>query len=219
MLEPRAQPRDRDAAMTRIELRVPYHEKDEAKRLGARWDAAARTWFVPDELDAGRFRRWLPPEPAPNVRAPDYFVAASTRGCWRCRSVGPVHGFILPAGHETLEIDDDDQATWQTAEEPTLLCYVDWLSPSVAAHIATLTSQYRVGYSRITDSSHWMNHCAHCGAQLGDHETYCEPGEGFLAFSLEEAQRISLAHVDAPFAGSCGSYSIGVTLIERMRLL
>lgn len=29
----------------RINLQVPYAEKDAAKRLGARWDMARKVWF------------------------------------------------------------------------------------------------------------------------------------------------------------------------------
>ncbi len=39
-------------------LTVPYDDKDQAKRLGARWDAAARRWYVPDGTDPAPFARW-----------------------------------------------------------------------------------------------------------------------------------------------------------------
>ncbi|SNT36311.1 hypothetical protein SAMN06265795_12926 [Noviherbaspirillum humi] len=41
-------------------LAVPFAEKDAAKKLGARWDAEGRTWYVPPGVDATPFRRWLP---------------------------------------------------------------------------------------------------------------------------------------------------------------
>ncbi len=206
--------------MPRVELRVPYEDKDEAKRLGARWDAVSRLWYVPDELDPARFERWLPSDSVPNVRGRSYFIARSTRQCWRCEATSRVHGFMLPAGHETLDgCEESEAAGWECAEEPTLLCYVDWLAPKVTARITALTPHYRVAYSKIVRSFFWMNLCEHCGAQLGDHETYCEPGHGFLAFTLEDARRISLARIDEPFAASCGSYSIGVTLFEEMHRL
>ena len=97
-----------------------------------------------------------------------------------------------------------------------MLCYVDHLTPAVAARITALTPYYRVAYSSVGRSFHWLNFCEHCRAQLGDHETYCEPGPGFLAFTIEDARRITLSHVPEPFAASCGSYSIGVTLLEHM---
>ncbi|HEY0060790.1 MAG TPA: DUF5710 domain-containing protein [Telluria sp.] len=41
-------------------LVVPFAEKDEAKRLGARWDAAARKWYAPSEKEGVALKRWLP---------------------------------------------------------------------------------------------------------------------------------------------------------------
>ena len=40
-------------------LVVPFAEKDEAKALGARWDAASRKWYVPLGKDQAAFARWL----------------------------------------------------------------------------------------------------------------------------------------------------------------
>jgi hypothetical protein len=39
-------------------LNVPFAEKDEAKQLGARWDAKRRKWYVPAGVDAAPFARW-----------------------------------------------------------------------------------------------------------------------------------------------------------------
>ena len=39
-------------------LQVPYKEKDEAKKLGARWDPDIRCWFVPAGMNVEPFRRW-----------------------------------------------------------------------------------------------------------------------------------------------------------------
>lgn len=42
-------------------LKVPFSEKDEAKRLGARWDIARKTWFVEDMENLQPFLRWMAP--------------------------------------------------------------------------------------------------------------------------------------------------------------
>lgn len=39
-------------------LDVPFGEKDKAKKLGAKWDAAARKWYVPHGLDVNLFKQW-----------------------------------------------------------------------------------------------------------------------------------------------------------------
>jgi hypothetical protein len=41
-------------------LIVPYAEKDQAKALGARWDAAGKTWYVPEGMMLEPFECWLP---------------------------------------------------------------------------------------------------------------------------------------------------------------
>lgn len=45
-------------AKAQVVLNVPFAEKDEAKRLGARWDATRKKWYVPNGVDAEPFSRW-----------------------------------------------------------------------------------------------------------------------------------------------------------------
>lgn len=45
-------------AAQRINLIVPFAEKDHAKELGARWDPVQRVWFVPPGLSPAPFTRW-----------------------------------------------------------------------------------------------------------------------------------------------------------------
>jgi len=49
-----------DNSPMRIDLKVPYTEKDTAKALGARWDAAKKIWYVQDVADLTPFTRWIP---------------------------------------------------------------------------------------------------------------------------------------------------------------
>lgn len=46
--------------MANTYLDVPFKEKDEAKSLGARWDAIAVKWYVPEGTDLAPFAPWLP---------------------------------------------------------------------------------------------------------------------------------------------------------------
>ena len=45
-------------ADSKIYLNVPFAQKDEAKALGARWDAVQKKWFVPADKDIALFTRW-----------------------------------------------------------------------------------------------------------------------------------------------------------------
>lgn len=44
----------------RVDLKVPFAEKDAAKAAGARWDPNLRVWYVIDPPDLNRFARWVP---------------------------------------------------------------------------------------------------------------------------------------------------------------
>lgn len=44
----------------RVNLNVPFKEKDHAKRLGARWDDARKCWYVENVDRLEPFLRWMP---------------------------------------------------------------------------------------------------------------------------------------------------------------
>lgn len=45
-----------------IYLDVPFREKDDAKELGARWDAEERKWYIPKGKDSNPFQQWFQDE-------------------------------------------------------------------------------------------------------------------------------------------------------------
>ncbi|MGH2930853.1 MAG: DUF5710 domain-containing protein, partial [Solirubrobacteraceae bacterium] len=45
-------------------LAVPFEQKEAAKRLGARWDPQARSWFIPAGADPDALARWRITDPA-----------------------------------------------------------------------------------------------------------------------------------------------------------
>jgi len=49
-----------DGSDGRIYIDVPIEEKDQAKALGARWDASKKCWFVQSEYYKGGITRWGP---------------------------------------------------------------------------------------------------------------------------------------------------------------
>lgn len=51
----------------RLNLKVPFAEKDEAKKLGARWDVGRKVWYVEGKEDLAPFSRWLPTPHAASV--------------------------------------------------------------------------------------------------------------------------------------------------------
>ena len=72
----------------RFDLKVPFAEKDEAKKLGARWDPARKLWHVDDaRVELALFERWRPqphdagaPLPPPSARRSAGARGAATGG-------------------------------------------------------------------------------------------------------------------------------------------
>ena len=44
---------------TRVYLECPYHEKEQVKELGARWDNIQRRWFAPPGTDLRPLIPWI----------------------------------------------------------------------------------------------------------------------------------------------------------------
>src|SRR3954453_3469440 len=45
---------------SRVDLLVPFVEKEDAKALGARWDSQKKLWYAPPGADVQGLKRWLP---------------------------------------------------------------------------------------------------------------------------------------------------------------
>ena len=46
----------------RINLIVPYSQKERAKKAGAQWDNLLKTWYKPDHVSQMAVFTWLPPD-------------------------------------------------------------------------------------------------------------------------------------------------------------
>lgn len=44
----------------RVNLKVPFSEKDKVKALGGQWDAAGEVWYVKNVTNLEKFRPWIP---------------------------------------------------------------------------------------------------------------------------------------------------------------
>ncbi|NCC62445.1 MAG: toprim domain-containing protein, partial [Verrucomicrobiae bacterium] len=55
-------------------IAVPYKERNDAKKLGAKWDAAAKSWYVSADTPRESIAKWLPE----NIRAEDEQLPAMT---------------------------------------------------------------------------------------------------------------------------------------------
>lgn len=220
--------------MTRMDLNVPYAEKDEAKALGARWDPQKKTWYIPEGVEIGMLKKWLPPpvhaglehKPEFRIRSPFYYIAESLSHCWKCSARSPVFSFILPEEHEEFRFFEDedfkvsyDMGEWQTHGYRGTVSNVRDMSTQVTSQIRRFTQDFKLAYSRAAGTGYFMNHCQHCTAKLGDFFMHCEPGGAFFPTSPEQASKITLFRVSERFDSNCGVSYATDDFINDMRVI
>lgn len=182
-------------------LDVSYEEKDEAKRLGARWDPGERKWYVPAGRSLEPFAKWLPQateDDGLQIAAPIYLVESST-ACWSCGCNTPVIA---------LAVDRLDGEAAESEESClVLLSAVVNIPEELARLLGQRYAFFRKRYSKTAGMRYFMNHCS-CGAPLGDFYLHSEPGGAFFPTSPEEVEGIILRElpVAGPFKveASCG---------------
>lgn len=191
--------------MPRIDLRVPFTEKDEAKKRGARWDAVAKLWYVPDGVDTANFSEWLVPEPSPtepNIRCNRFYVAIGDEPCWKCAAPSRVFTLLVPQGHDKRQPDGELlEGKWLRYEHAVMLWRVTWLCETALAALKEHTEAYFLDESKGYLPTKFFNHCEHCGAKQG--EPGSAGGHVFQPESYEAAQRITLHYYNRPLEASC----------------
>lgn len=182
-------------------LDVPFVEKDEAKALGARWDPAARRWFIPGGHDSSRFARWLPGhagfavKPAELGSNPAGTVAAAVVGlhrtCYRCgAAITSVVGVLVPPD---LSLDPSGFIDLESCARAIADAFND----------APERTRCRIGRllprtSRILPEGYVANGCFECDAIQGSFPLQ-EELTGYLAGG-GGYERLIVAEVELPLA-------------------
>lgn len=183
-----------------MQLDVPFDDKDQAKALGAKWDAAARRWFVPEGVDPVPFARWFPADmEAPGgegtLRAPRFALLTGTVACWKCKHETRATT-VLFRGYEEVEEGQSDEHT-----EDAVLNPIYGLDPATRALIARRAPWMKPGYTKTRDTVYLAAHCEHCDAIQGAW-FLAEPGSAFFPQSQSEAERLTVEWVHEPIAAT-----------------
>ncbi|CDM88726.1 DUF5710 domain-containing protein [Xenorhabdus bovienii] len=194
--------------MLRIDLHVPDDEYEKVGKLGAHWDAADQTWYIDSSFDPEPFMQWLP---FYNVHAEYWYLAQTRTICPHCHEPTTVTAFMLPAGHQLLEADSDDEPCteidYTEQDSPAFLFYIADIPTVVRSILPGFHHTLRKAVSQRLHRQHWINHCEHCGAQQDDTELFAEIGGAFFPATKEQAAAIQLHRIEQPFVGYCEDIS------------
>ena len=154
----------------------------------------------------------------PNVRSSKYFIVESRIRCAKCEVVTTVFGLALPAGYESLQVDDDipddESGPWEALGIAAVLSNVEYLPETVAQRIRSVTQNFRLDLHSEGGVSFWMNHCEHCGAQMEEEELHGDPGSPFAPVSDEGLEDIRSHEVREPFTAWAGVESHDVRHLD-----
>ena len=153
-----------------------------------------------------------------NVRATSYIIVEGKILCGQCDVVTAVFAFALPAGYESLYVDEDtpdeEGGAWEALGMAVVLSYVEYLPDAVANRIRAKTSHYRLDLDRESGQSFWMNHCEHCGAQMEEEELHGDLDGPFGPIPDEGLEAIQLHHVREAFEAWAGGESYDVKPLD-----
>lgn len=179
-----------------MQLDVPFEEKDQAKALGAKWDAQARAWFVPEGADPLPFARWFPrdleaPGGEGTMSADSFALITGKVSCWKCRKDTRATTVLL-RGYQEIE---DGQS--EVFDQDAVLNPIVGLDPATRALFASEAPWMRPGYTKTRDQIYLAAHCEHCDALQGAW-FLTEPGSAFFPQSLADASRLSVQWFQEP---------------------
>lgn len=189
-----------------IRLSVPFHQKEQAKTLGARWNNKGKFWYITHDEERSLFAQWMQNENEKlNISSTSYFIAKSFRTCWKCKQFSDVYAIILPKPNPFSK------------EYARILYYLTNISQEVQERFYDITSYYYYDYSNMTHSSYWMNHCQHCNARFGDFETIEEYTSSFKPRSIADAKKVVLFLVEEKLEAA-GIQSKEVAFLAQMEI-
>lgn len=167
----------------RLYLNVPYKEKDEAKSLGAKWNAKVKRWYIDKEpAEYIKFSKWILRDTDDAMIATEYiYVIEGKQSCWKCGRSTKVIGLGIG---EFIHIFGD-------IEEPQYEFVEDYEDTGEELHLAWATSEddippkllkylkenysVKTGYSKTIGGKCFANHCDCCGALQGNWFLFDEP--------------------------------------------
>jgi len=172
--------------LDRINLNVPFVEKDEAKKLGAKWDPDNKTWYISKKSNLKLFAKWLPKvldEWEPNIVANYYYIAESIKTCWKCKRETPVHTFFITK----YEINDEK---WEEQVIPTFISNIVKINKEALNTIQVYNNGYFQDFTKTSQTKYYMNHCKYCKAKQGDFNLHNEPNIAFMPVNEEGLKKM-----------------------------
>lgn len=173
-------------------LEVPYEEKDEAKLLGAKWNASLKKWYVSDPKSYDKFRKWLDDK---TIICNYLYIVEGKRICWKCKRETTV---IALAIKDYYENDYDEMSKqyhyrWRTGS----MCLIEDINsiPEKLQEYLDKIYNFKKRYSYTVKDKYLANGCQFCNALQGNQYLFDEPDSPFFLDSPEVASKLKIHRI------------------------
>ena len=204
----------------RVDLQVPFKEKDEARKIGAKWDPDNKTWYVPRGLNLKPFSKWIPLKtnnihPTQN----DYFYFVIGEGeCSKCKKRTSLVAFGIPYRlHidaltvlrnikylESYEVGDQSPSDSDPSEYDslTLIPEVKGLPKELQQYLRT-----KYNYHKRKWGSTYNNFCDYCGWEQSIYFTFDDAPGPFCILSPDNLKSLEFYRVE--LSGRINGFILG----------
>ncbi|MGX6962792.1 DUF5710 domain-containing protein [Vagococcus xieshaowenii] len=160
-----------------ILLNVPFSEKDEAKKLGAKWEPTLKKWCANHRNNYWKFEKWLNGE---LVFKENIFIVEGKQTCWKCDKTTNVYA-IGVLSEDIIELENVSQR--ETVQQKTGFDLQIWPVESDMPDFLRVQLVERFGckkkYSYTEQRSYFANVCSNCDSLQGSFFLHSSPDSPF----------------------------------------
>ena len=192
-------------------LKVPFHEKEEVKALGGRWNPQLKSWYAPNRIEYPRFAKWFLHNKASGILCEHLYLVLGVHTCFKCGMPTRVMGFGLGHYYEiSIHEAEDGKDTYRFNYFKDEVTIVGDFEPLSSIFLQYLRDNYGfyLDYSKTTKTRYLVNHCQKCNSIQGYYFVFQEVKSPFFINSIEKAKALQLIKIpieyDIIFESSIG---------------
>ncbi len=181
-------------------LNVPYSEKEDVKKLGARWNPQKKKWYVEDRANYIKFAKWIigDMEDVINIVCDHFYVVETNRVCYKCGNITRVIGFAVENYFDITPDNNYSYSGFGFYKSCAIQSSLEFLSQNFYDMLKEKYNYY-LGYSKTTKKKYIANHCDHCNSIQGEFPLFCEPSSPFFVDSVEKAKNLKFYKFQLPY--------------------
>lgn len=174
-------------------LNVPYEEKEEAKKLGAKWNPEIKKWYVTNPKTYGNFLKWIEGGEVSYILCDELYLVEGKTQCYCCKQQIPVIGYGIKKMVTLYE--DDIEFIDGTIHIGSI---IDPIPETLLKYIQKHYN-YKMRYSKTIGDKYLANGCPNCDSLQGNFFLFQEVDSPFFIDSDETASNLTLYKIKLPY--------------------